>query len=150
MHVGDWAARGAAYWPDRVAVKDDASGRAFTYRDVDRRSQSVAAWLRGGVAYYAVTERGVSARSGASQSYSSTWKQLDADVEAHLVVTAMPHLAVSMGFIAEVPLKGEFEEQRAEPCQQYTRSESGEMGYFRQLALEHGDENVENRASRNQ
>jgi fatty-acyl-CoA synthase len=46
VYVGDWAARGAAYWPSRVAVRDDATGRAFTYGDLDSRSESVASWLR--------------------------------------------------------------------------------------------------------
>ncbi len=46
MFVGDWAARGAAYWATSVAVKDDATGRSFTYAEMDRRSESVAAWLR--------------------------------------------------------------------------------------------------------
>ncbi len=46
MYVGDWAARGATYFPSRVAVVDDARGESFTYADVDRRSESVAAWLR--------------------------------------------------------------------------------------------------------
>ena len=46
MYVGDWAARGGAYWPSRVAIEDDATGRSFTYADMDRRSESVAAWLR--------------------------------------------------------------------------------------------------------
>jgi len=46
VYAGDWAARGGAYWPSRVAVVDEASGRSFTYADLDRRSESVAAWLR--------------------------------------------------------------------------------------------------------
>lgn len=47
MHIGDWASRGATYWPSRVAVRDDASGRSFTYADLDVRSERLAAWLRG-------------------------------------------------------------------------------------------------------
>jgi fatty-acyl-CoA synthase len=46
VFVGDWAARGAAYWPSKIAVVDDATGRSFTYADMERRSESVAAWLR--------------------------------------------------------------------------------------------------------
>lgn len=46
MYVGDWAARGGMYWPERVAVKDEATGRSFTYRELDGRSERVAAWLR--------------------------------------------------------------------------------------------------------
>jgi fatty-acyl-CoA synthase len=46
VHVGDWAARGAQYFGARVAIVDDASGRTFTYADLDRRSDSAAAWLR--------------------------------------------------------------------------------------------------------
>ena len=41
MHIGDWSARGAAYWPERVALRDAASGRTFTYAEVARRSESV-------------------------------------------------------------------------------------------------------------
>jgi fatty-acyl-CoA synthase len=47
VYVGDWAARGGAYFGDRVAVVDEASGRSFTYAEMDRRSESVAGWLRG-------------------------------------------------------------------------------------------------------
>jgi len=46
VYVGDWAARGGAYWPTRAAVVDDATGRTFTYADLDRRSDAVASWLR--------------------------------------------------------------------------------------------------------
>jgi fatty-acyl-CoA synthase len=46
VYVGDWAARGATYYGSRVAVVDEASGESFTYEDLDRRSESVAAWLR--------------------------------------------------------------------------------------------------------
>jgi fatty-acyl-CoA synthase len=45
VHIGDWAARGAMYWPTRVAVRDDASGRSFTYAEMDARSEHVAGWL---------------------------------------------------------------------------------------------------------
>ncbi len=47
MYAGDWAARGGAYYGARVAVVDEATGRSFTYADMDARSESVAAWLRG-------------------------------------------------------------------------------------------------------
>jgi fatty-acyl-CoA synthase len=46
VHIGDWASRGATYWPARVAVRDEASGRSFTYAELDARSERVAAWLR--------------------------------------------------------------------------------------------------------
>ena len=46
MYVGDWAARGGAYFGARVAIVDEATGRSFTYADIDRRSESVAGWLR--------------------------------------------------------------------------------------------------------
>jgi fatty-acyl-CoA synthase len=46
VHIGDWSARGATYWPLSVAVRDDASGQSFTYAELDARSERVAAWLR--------------------------------------------------------------------------------------------------------
>lgn len=46
MHIGDWAARGAMCWPSRVAVRDDARGQSFSYKDMDDRSERVASWLR--------------------------------------------------------------------------------------------------------
>ncbi|HEU4405159.1 MAG TPA: AMP-binding protein [Polyangiaceae bacterium] len=48
MFVGDWAARGAAYWPTRVAAVDVAKGERgrFTYADLEARAQRLAAWLR--------------------------------------------------------------------------------------------------------
>ncbi len=49
MFVGDWAARGAQYWPTRVAAVDVAKGAAgrFTYAELDARAVRLAAWLRG-------------------------------------------------------------------------------------------------------
>ncbi|MBK9519186.1 MAG: AMP-binding protein [Anaeromyxobacter sp.] len=48
MYFGDWAARGALYWPDQVAVVDVARGAAgrFTYAALDERANRLAAWLR--------------------------------------------------------------------------------------------------------
>ncbi|MCU0682535.1 MAG: AMP-binding protein [Polyangiaceae bacterium] len=48
MFVGDWAARGASYWPDRVAVVDVAKGERgrFTYAELGARAERLAAWLR--------------------------------------------------------------------------------------------------------
>jgi fatty-acyl-CoA synthase len=48
MFVGDWAARGARYWPGRVAAVDVAKGERgrFTYADLDARAERLAGWLR--------------------------------------------------------------------------------------------------------
>lgn len=48
MYFGDWTARGALYWPDRVAVVDVAKGAAgrLTYRDLAERANRLASWLR--------------------------------------------------------------------------------------------------------
>ncbi len=70
-------------------------------------------WLRGGVAYYALTEHGVNGAAGRVTSYSFTWKQLDFDGEVHLVFTPLPHLGVMAGAVAEVPVHGVFDETRA-------------------------------------
>jgi hypothetical protein len=73
-------------------------------------------WLRAGVAYYLLAERGVDAGGvgGApSVPWSFTWQQLDADVEAHLVLAAFAHMAVTVGVVAEVPLAGRFDEVRS-------------------------------------
>ncbi len=49
MHFGDWTARGAHYWPDRVAVVDVAKGPAgrLTYAALEDRAARLAGWLRG-------------------------------------------------------------------------------------------------------
>ncbi len=52
MWYGDWAARGALYWPDDVAVVDVARGEAgrFTYAALNERASRLASWLaRAGV-----------------------------------------------------------------------------------------------------
>ncbi len=48
MYFGDWTARGALYWPERVAVVDVARGAAgrFTYAALEARANRLAAWLR--------------------------------------------------------------------------------------------------------
>jgi len=71
-----------------------------------------AFWLRAGVAYYLLSEKGVDRGGAASTPWSFTWKQLDADVEVHLVVVAFPHMAVTVGIVAELPLTGRFDETR--------------------------------------
>jgi hypothetical protein len=76
-------------------------------------SHVVSVWLRVGVAYYLLAERGVDANGAAGVPWSFTWKQLEADVEAHLVVVAFPHMAVTVGVVAELPLAGRFDEVRA-------------------------------------
>jgi fatty-acyl-CoA synthase len=45
--IGDWMARGAAHWPERVALVDDARDARFTYAELDARANALAAWLRG-------------------------------------------------------------------------------------------------------
>ncbi|MBL8974931.1 MAG: AMP-binding protein [Myxococcales bacterium] len=45
MYIGDWMARGARYWPDNVAVVD--RGERFSYAQMNRRADDLAAWLRG-------------------------------------------------------------------------------------------------------
>lgn len=46
MFVGDWAARGASYFSSREAIVDDATGRRFTYADMDARSDGLGRFLR--------------------------------------------------------------------------------------------------------
>jgi fatty-acyl-CoA synthase len=46
MQIGDWMARGARYWPGHTAVVDAASGGRFTYAQLNRRADDLAAWLR--------------------------------------------------------------------------------------------------------
>jgi hypothetical protein len=79
-------------------------------------SPAVAFWLRAGVAYYLLSEKGVDTGGSVSgpggAPWSFTWKQLDADVEVHLVLVAFPHVAVTAGLVAELPLTGTFDEAR--------------------------------------
>ena len=59
MYIGDWMERGQRYFPDALAVVDAAKidagapGR-FTYRDMNRRANALACWLR----THAQVERG--------------------------------------------------------------------------------------------
>ena len=48
MYIGDWMERGERYWPDAPAVVDVAKGDAgrFTYRQLNRRANRLARWLR--------------------------------------------------------------------------------------------------------
>jgi fatty-acyl-CoA synthase len=48
VYFGDWAARGASYWPGQLAVVDVAKGPGgrFTYADLDDRACRLARWLR--------------------------------------------------------------------------------------------------------
>jgi fatty-acyl-CoA synthase len=46
IFIGDWMARGAGHWPDRVAIVDDGRGERFTYRAMDDRANALAGWLR--------------------------------------------------------------------------------------------------------
>jgi acyl-CoA synthetase (AMP-forming)/AMP-acid ligase II len=50
MFIGDWMGRGAAYWPERVALVDVGRGAAgrFTYAALNARADALAAWLRAG------------------------------------------------------------------------------------------------------
>ncbi len=70
-------------------------------------------WLRAGAAYYVLDEKGVDASAGASTVWSFSWRQLDVDVEAHAVVTALPHIAITAGIVAELPVVGHLDEQRS-------------------------------------
>ena len=42
----DWAAKQAAMQPDKIAIKDLDTQRQFTYRELNERSESLAAWLQ--------------------------------------------------------------------------------------------------------
>ncbi len=48
MYIGDWMERGERYFPEALAVVDVAKGDAgrFTYRDMNRRANRLAAYLR--------------------------------------------------------------------------------------------------------
>ena len=48
MYIGDWMERGERYWPEALAVVDVGRGEAgrFTYRELNRRANRLAAWLR--------------------------------------------------------------------------------------------------------
>jgi hypothetical protein len=76
----------------------------------------VSLWLRAGIAYYLLAEKGVDAGGAGAGArgvpWSFTWQQLDADVQAHLVLAAFSHMAVTVGLVAEVPLAGRFDEVR--------------------------------------
>jgi hypothetical protein len=69
-------------------------------------------WLRAGVAYYVLGERGVDGTAASPAPWSFTWRQLDANVDAYLVITAFAHTAITAGVVAEVPVSGWFEERR--------------------------------------
>jgi hypothetical protein len=65
----------------------------------------VSAWLRAGASLYFYGEKAI--------DWSSGWRQLDADLEALLVFTGFPHVAVTAGAVAELPLAGRFDETRS-------------------------------------
>jgi hypothetical protein len=69
-------------------------------------------WVRAGAAYYVLGERGVDGPASSAVPWSFTWRQLDADVEAHLVISAFPHTAITAGLVAELPVVGRFDERR--------------------------------------
>ena len=48
MYIGDWMERGERYFPEALAVVDVAKGDAgrFTYREMNRRANQLAAYLR--------------------------------------------------------------------------------------------------------
>jgi len=48
MFIGDWMERGERYWPESLAVVDLAKGGAgrLTYRQLNRRANRLARWLR--------------------------------------------------------------------------------------------------------
>jgi hypothetical protein len=73
----------------------------------------VSLWLRAGVTYYLVGEKGIDGSGSAAAPWSFTWKQLDVDVEAQVVIAAIAHVAVTGGLIVELPLAGRFDEQRS-------------------------------------
>ncbi|AKT39013.1 acyl-CoA synthetase [Chondromyces crocatus] len=48
MYIGDWMDRGERYWPEALAIVDAAKGETgrFTYRQMNRRANRLARWLR--------------------------------------------------------------------------------------------------------
>ncbi len=71
-------------------------------------------WLRAGVAYYLLAEKGLDpGPAGGSVPWSYTWHQLDADLEAYLVLAAFAHMAATVGVALEAPLAGHFDETRS-------------------------------------
>jgi len=46
MYVIDWAAKGAANYPDKIALRDLATGRQVSYRAFDQRASRFALFLR--------------------------------------------------------------------------------------------------------
>jgi hypothetical protein len=69
-------------------------------------------WLRAGASYYVLGERGVDGTASSAVPWSFTWRQLDADAEAHLVISAFSHTAITAGIVAELPVVGRFDEHR--------------------------------------
>jgi hypothetical protein len=76
-------------------------------------ARPMSVWVRAGPAFYVFGERGVDGSPGTPVPWSFTWKQLDADVELYFIADAFPHVAVTCGVFAEVPLVGRFDESRA-------------------------------------
>ena len=74
--------------------------------------RTVSFWMRAGVAYYLFAEKGVDASTGTAVPWSFAWKQLDVDLEVHLVIVAFPHAAATLGLVVEAPVTGSFSEQR--------------------------------------
>jgi hypothetical protein len=71
-------------------------------------------WLRAGVAYYLLAEKGLDlGTAGATVPWSYTWHQLDADLEAYLVLAAFAHMAATVGVAIEAPLAGHFDETKS-------------------------------------
>jgi hypothetical protein len=70
-------------------------------------------WLRAGIAYYLLAEKGLDpAAAGATVPWSYAWHQLDADLEAYLVLAAFAHMAATVGVAVEAPLAGHFDEAK--------------------------------------
>ena len=73
----------------------------------------VSVWLRAGVVGYVLNERGIDGSGVTAVPWSFTWKQLDADLEVHLVIAVFSHMAMTAGAIGELPLAGSFDETRS-------------------------------------